>query len=162
MRILAIDPGNIMSAFVVLETKTFGLEDFGLTENEKLVDLILRGRFDTRHLIVERIKSYGMAMGDSLLDTCIWTGRFMQAYGAEDTTLVPRKTVVAHICKNATARDKNVRQALIDFYPQTGGGKNPSIGTAKDPGPLYGVKKDVWAALAVGVWYVDTYPGFLA
>jgi hypothetical protein len=41
------------------------------------------------------------------------------------------------------AKDANIRQALIDkIGPQ---------GTKKDPGPTYGISKDVWSALAIAV-----------
>jgi len=43
---------------------------------------------------------------------------------------------------------------LIDRYGGVGG-KRAAIGLKASPGPLHGVSKDVWAALAVAVTYAD-------
>jgi hypothetical protein len=61
--------------------------------------------------------------------------------------------VKLHLCKSTKANDASIRQALIDRY---GPGKERAIGTKKAPGPLYGVKADVWAALALAVTWHDT------
>ena len=39
----------------------------------------------------------------------------------------------------------------MDMFPKTGGGSNPSVGTSKQPGVLYGITTHKWAALAVAV-----------
>lgn len=163
MAILAIDPGDRESAYVIYEPSTRTLVDFGKIENSKMIDKI---NHDPNFLgadaaAIEMIKSYGMPMGDHCLMTCLWVGRFIEAWHREDAyTLIPRKTAVAHICGKATAKDKNVRQALIDLFsdhPAVGEGSTPSVGTKKQPGPLYGVKADVWAALSVAITYVGMY-----
>ena len=41
------------------------------------------------------------------------------------------------------------------FYAIGSGGKAAAIGTRANPGPLHGISKDVWAALAVAVVYAD-------
>ncbi|MNY62967.1 hypothetical protein D3C86_1998680 [compost metagenome] len=56
-----------------------------------------------------------------------------------------------HLCKTPRAKDANVRQALLDMFPRTGGGKTPQIGTKAQPGPLFGVSSHAWAALGVAV-----------
>jgi len=106
-------------------------------------------------LVIEQIRSYGMAVGAEVFDTCVWTGRFIQAWGGPHT-MVPRIDVKMHLCKSPRAKDTNVRQALIDRF---GPGKDKAIGTKKNPGPLYGFKRDMWAALGVAVTYWDTKRG---
>ena len=69
---------------------------------------------------------------------------------------VYRKDVKMHLCGSMRAKDTNIRQAIIDRYPASGGGKCPQIGTKKEPGPLYGVSKDIWSALAVAITYSET------
>ena len=59
------------------------------------------------------------------------------------------------LCKNNRAKDKNIRQALIDRF---GPGK-AAIGTKKAPGPLYGLKSHLWSALAVAVVAADALEG---
>ena len=66
-----------------------------------------------------------------------------------------------HLCGNNSAKDSNVRQALIDRFPRSGGGKTPQIGTKGDPGPLYGIKKDEWAALGVAITTLETWDNLL-
>jgi hypothetical protein len=56
-----------------------------------------------------------------------------------------------HLCGNARAKDANVRQALLDLYGD--GTRQTACGVKSKPGPLYGIKKDEWAALAVGLTY---------
>ena len=112
---------------------------------------------------------YGMAVGRTVFDTCRWVGRFQDRFESKSdilSHLVYRKAqnkedgiegVCMHICKNNRAKDSNVRQAIIDRYPATGGGKTPQIGTKAQPGPLYGVSADVWAALAVAITFAETF-----
>jgi hypothetical protein len=107
-----------------------------------------------------------MAVGRTVFDTCRWVGIFQESFGINTTHLVYRKAqnkedgiegVCMHICKNNRAKDSNIRQAIIDRYPATGGGKTPQIGTKSQQGPLYGVSADVWAALAVAITFAETY-----
>ena len=72
-----------------------------------------------------------------------------------DVYRIPRKEVVTALCGSSKANDASVRQALIDRY----GGKEKAIGKKKAPGPLYGVTKDVWSALAVAIVWQDRRAG---
>jgi hypothetical protein len=102
------------------------------------------------------IACYGMPVGATVFETCVWIGRFIEAWG-DEFTKVYRKETKMHLCQTMRAKDSNIRQAIIDRYPATGGGKKPQIGTKAQPGPLYGVSKDVWAALAVAITFAETY-----
>jgi hypothetical protein len=57
--------------------------------------------------------------------------------------------VKSYLCGSQQAKDANIRQALINLYPPTGGGKVPQIGVQGNEGPLYGIKSHMWAALGV-------------
>ena len=94
-----------------------------------------------------------------LVDTIIWIGRVMEVWGPDWCQRMDRANVKMHLCGRTTAKDTHVRQALLARFPQTGGGKTPAVGTKKQPGPLYGVKNDAWAALAVAVTYADQLAG---
>lgn len=153
--VMAIDPGNTQSAFVVLDAKG-QLARFGIHRNEELRYYVREWGIacPTAELAIEMVASYGMTVGREVFDTCVWTGRFIEAWVGDDPqnlrpfTRVYRSDVKAHLCKDSRAKDGNIRQALIDKF---GPGKDVAIGTKKQPGPLYGVSADVWAALAVGV-----------
>lgn len=153
--ILAIDPGNRKSAYVVMDKDLRPLE-FKKAENDELLARIpqLLDRRGDLSLAIEMVASYGMPVGASVFETCVWIGRFWQA-----CDILPRKALVYRmdekltLCRDSRAKDANIRQALIDrFAPDTpNGGK----GTKKAPGWFYGFSADVWQAYAVGVTYHD-------
>ena len=163
-KILAIDPGNIYSAYVVYDTNTSKLKRIGKIDNDDLADMMVNNEFyNCGHLAIEMIACYGMPVGQTVFDTCVWIGRFIECWtqGSNNKkyTRVYRKETKMHLCNSMRAKDSNIRQAIIDRYPATGGGKTPQIGTKAKPGPLYGVSKDVWAALAVAITFAETYYG---
>lgn len=149
MSLLAIDPGNVESAYVILDGDR--LVEFAKVENETLLARLPFFRDAADELAIEMIASYGMAVGREVFDTCVWIGRFVQAWSGP-VTRVFRKDVKLHLCGQPRAKDGNIRQALIDKY----GGKEAAIGKKATPGPLYGVSADVWAALAVAVTHEET------
>ena len=164
-KILAIDPGNEYSAYVWYDTEDKTIYCKGKIKNQELLDAIESRCYLVDKAAIEMPACYGMAVGRTVFDTCRWVGIFQKAIGIKYTYLVYRKaqnkehgidSVCMHICKNNRAKDSNVRQAIIDRYPATGGGKTPQIGTKAQPGPLYGVSNDVWAALAVAITFTET------
>lgn len=147
--IFAIDPGPTQSGWVVYDSGR--VVEGGVMLNEEMLTYL---ECQTRlcKLAIEMIASYGMAVGKEVFETCVWIGRFQQAWHApEKVQKVYRRDVKLHLCGTSKAKDANIRQALIDLYPATGGGKCPQIGTKGQPGPLYGVSTHVWPALAVAV-----------
>ena len=148
MKLLAIDPGNVQSAWVLFD---YGMiADFAITLNADMPD-----HFDyLEHVAIEYMKPRGMPTAKEEMDTMFWAGRIVQAIcGYDDIPWTPvhRMDVKLHLCGNARAKDKNVMQALKDRY-----GGNGCKGTKKNPGPLYGFHDDLWAALAVGLTFLDT------
>lgn len=149
--IFAIDPGPEVSGWVHLENQS--LVACGVSSNGLIRDLLATSFYSS--VAVEMIASYGMAVGKETFETCVWIGRFMEC-ARRDTRLIFRKDVKIHVCSNAHAKDANVRMALIDMFPPTGGGAIKQIGTKKQPGPLYGMNTHAWAALGVAVTARDT------
>lgn len=149
--ILAIDPGTAESAWCLFDgTKVL---DCDIQPNGVVLAKLRCFEPEPDHLAIEMIASYGMPVGKEVFETCLWIGRFIEAadrHGVQ-AKLTYRKDVKMHLCNSARAKDGNVRQALIDLFPPTGGGKTPQIGTKYSPGPLYGVSSHIWAALAVAV-----------
>lgn len=150
--VLAIDPGPEQSAVVEYDGER--VLPWGIIENFAIPN-DLRHLHDSDVLAIEMIASYGMPVGASVFNTCVWIGRFVEAWQG-DTDLIYRKDVKLHLCQTPRAKDANIRQALIDRFPATGGGKVPQIGTKAKPGPLYGMRSHLWAALAVAVYWWDT------
>jgi hypothetical protein len=154
MRLLAIDPGNTHSAYVVYDGTNvcYHAKD----SNEQVLYDLKHGRLSMHldHMAIEMIASYGMPVGREVFDTCVWVGRFVEAWDgcSGSHTLVYRRDVKLHLCGSPRAKDANVRQALLDKF----GGKERAVGRKAAPGPLYGVKADVWAALGVAVTWWET------
>ena len=146
--ILGIDPGPAMSAFCVLETDDYTILDKGKVENDALVTLVKTGYFDM--LAIECMQSFGMGVGQTVFETAYYIGRLMQI--AEDlgskVRKVYRSEVKMHHCHTMKAKDANIRQALIDRFGEPG--------TKKNPGKTYGISKDIWSALGIAVFVVDT------
>jgi hypothetical protein len=145
MKVFAIDPGNEESAWCVLvDGKPF---ESGKEANAELLERVKAWRAEGWLLAVEMIASYGMPVGREVFETCVWIGRFVQAWGGEHT-LVYRKDVKVLHCGSARATDANIRASLIDRF---GPGKPKAIGSKAAPGPLYGFRGDQWSALAVAL-----------
>jgi hypothetical protein len=160
--ILAIDPGNIESGFVLLNND-LSVEEKGKVENGYLHDLmhdILADiAFDDAEIkiAIEMVACYGMAVGKEVFDTCVWIGRFYEMadrFGYKPT-FIYRKDEKINLCNSMKAKDSNIRRALIDRFAKHDlkNGK----GTKKNPDWFYGFKADIWAAYAVGVTYYDKY-----
>jgi hypothetical protein len=150
-RILAIDPGTTHSGVVRYYGGDVVFSD--VLPNQEIADAMRNDIAD--RLAVEMIASYGMAVGREVFETCVWIGRFVQAWQhhrGSEPQLIPRLQVKLHLCKSPRAKDANIRQAIIDLY----GGKAEAIGTVKKQGPLYGVKSHAWAALGVAITAANT------
>lgn len=145
MTIMAIDPGNKQSAFVIWSGEK--IYDKGILPNQELSGYIEKLSPNFIDLLaIEKIACYGMAVGQEVFDTCIWIGRFWEQWHfvqPGEVELVLRMQVKMALCGTSRAKDSNIRQALIDRFGEPG--------TKKQPGVLYGVKADIWAALAVAV-----------
>lgn len=149
--LIAIDPGNEQSGWVLFTGRA--VHSCGVMPNDELLQR-LRGdwRVLGDALAIEMIASYGMPVGREVFQTCVWIGRFQQAWQAPELVrLVYRRDVKLHLCGTSRAKDANIRQALLDLFPRTGGGATPQIGTKGKPGPLYGVSSHAWPALGVAV-----------
>lgn len=139
----AIDPGPEQSGWAAY-SPDIGVES-GVLSNVEMLSMLKKSVFSHfPKLAIEMIASYGMPVGREVFETCVWVGRFTQAWHTPDAVrLVYRKDVKLHLCGNPRAKDANIRQALID--------KLGAPGTKKQPGGTYGVKSHAWAALAVAV-----------
>lgn len=160
--VLAIDPGNIESAYVVLD-KNYKPLKFGKVNNEEMLRMLrsclVNFPRDNYGVAIEMVASYGMAVGKSVFETCVWIGRFEQEALNHEAQVykVYRSEEKMNLCHSMQAKDSNITQALIDrFAPNT---PNKGKGSKKDPGFFYGFKADIWQAMAVGVTHLDWLKG---
>lgn len=153
--ILGIDPGPIESGWCILDA--MGGARGGVVEN---ADARILVREFVGDVAIEYIAGMGQAAGQETFDTCVWIGRYIQT--AVDSPFVKRvipvyrREVKMYLCGNMQAKDPNVRVAVMDKFPRTGGGACPQKGTKKQPGPLFGFSSHAWSALAVAITARDT------
>ncbi len=153
--IFAVDPGTYESAYCILDSESLKPIKFGKVQNDELLARIISTDvvLGKDHFSIEMIDSYGMAVGKEVFDTCVWVGRFTQEAikKYESVEFIYRKDEKLNLCGTMKAKDKNIRQALIDRFGV--------VGTKKNPGWFYGVSADVWSAIAVGVTFYDKLIG---
>jgi hypothetical protein len=109
--------------------------------NAEIRQILIGREYD--RVACEMIASYGMAVGASTFETCVWIGRFIEVARVE-VELIYRKDIKLFLCGTMRAKDANIRQALLD--------RIGPHGTKAQPGPTYGIKSHTWAALAVAVF----------
>lgn len=155
MKVLAVDPGNKSSGYVIMDAETCRPAQFGIASNEHLLEMLYNRRPDLECVVIERIASYGMAVGREVFETCEWVGRFCEAatHSKHPVYYIYRKEEKEFICQDLRAKDANIRRALIDRFADHDlkNGK----GTKKNPDFFYGFAKDDWAAFAVGYTFLE-------
>ena len=153
-RILAIDPGNIESAAVIIDVESYKPIMSIKAKNDEIMKIIREGGYD--ETVIEMVASYGMPVGETTFDTCVWIGRFAEAslYMLKPTMRMKRIRVKTNICHDSRAKDANITRALIDRFAKDV--PNNGKGTKKAPGWFYGFKADIWQAYALGVTYIDS------
>ena len=153
MRILAIDPGNAYSGYVLVDEDLQPIE-FAKVPNQ-IMEKLLYSIPGITQVVIERIASYGMAVGREVFETCEEIGRLAMLAELRElpVSYVYRRDEKLTICGSPKANDSNIRRALIDRFAQFDltNGK----GTKKNRDWFYGFKADIWAAYAVAVTWHD-------
>ena len=155
MMVLAIDPGSKESAYVCFNSFNEHILDADLVPNDVMLSMChdhTAGQF----LAIESIEGFGMTAGQELFDTCWWSGRFCQAFlkwpksgqNMPKFQRIGRKAIKTHLCGCTTAKDKDIREALIYRFGEPG--------IKSKPGKLYGISGHCWSALAVAVVFSDS------
>lgn len=156
MKVLAIDPGDTESGICLMDGyKPWKADKLSNDDTLKIIDTYSTW---ADAVVIEMVASYGMAVGKSVFDTCVWIGRFWEAYRQhtnfrKPVELIYRMEEKMVICHDSRAKDTNIRQALIDRFAEFD--KKTGKGTKKKPDWFYGFSKDAWMAYAVGVTFLD-------
>lgn len=154
MKILGIDPGTEQTGWVIYDTESHSVLEKGIIENNAMLDIIRADDYEFDEVAIEMVASYGMPVGKEVFETVYWIGRFAEmAIGlSKGVYRYYKKTDInPSICFNSKANDSTIRRALLDMFPKTGGGSEPSIGIKKQQGPLYGFNSHMYPALAVAL-----------
>lgn len=146
----ALDPGTTQTGWVHAVASPTGRRVLGsgVEDNAEMLRRVIFWQSAIgAELAIEMIASYGMPVGREVFETCVWIGRFVQAWQPREARLIYRRDVKLHLCGSARAKDPNVWQALVDKF----GGDSVAVGRKATPGPLYGVKSHARAALGVAI-----------
>lgn len=78
-KILAIDVGTVDSGYAIMrfDKDDIKLLSFGKIANEALMQIIKNNGYD--QLVYEQFQSFGMAIGESTIESILWNGRLIQA-----------------------------------------------------------------------------------
>ena len=147
--LLAIDPGNVESAWALIDADTCWPAYVGKAPNVRVRDLLAGS---ATIVAIEMIASYGMPVGAEVFETVLEIGRFVEI--APWARLVYRRDIKLHHCGSMRANDANVAQALVDRFAP--GAPNRGKGTKAAPGWFYGFSADIWQAYALAVFAADT------
>jgi hypothetical protein len=158
--IRAIDPGPDTSAFVDWDGSS--IINYGFFNNEDHFNSFVRDgdigeiRFINK-IFIEQIQCYGMPVGNEIFETVHWAGRLTEQYINANKCVerVPRKDVKLHLCGSCAAKDSNVITAIADRFDPLRKFGNLGKGKKSCPGPLYGISKDIWQALALALTVYD-------
>lgn len=142
-RLLGIDPGTTESAWVIWDGAR--VLDHRKEPNRELLQRLRENAFafELDGIAIEMVASYGMPVGQTVFQTCVWIGRFIEAARRPVLPPVYRLAVKMELCHDSRAKDPAIRRALLDRCgPQ---------GSKASPGPTYGLARDAWAALGVAI-----------
>ncbi len=148
--IIAVDPGDKLSALLHYDPLNKAVLSSHYLDNAAILAWLRLFDRTNAAMVIEMISSYGMPVGREVFETCVWIGRFIEAWHAYNTHMVYRRDVKLHLCGSARAKDGNIRQSLLDKF---GGAR--ARGTKRQPGPLYGISSHKWSALAVAVTWSE-------
>lgn len=123
MNILALDPGPEKTGWVLYD----GGEPvkWGCDPNHAVLALRFYKDYQSPHVAIEEVVSYGLGFDKHLRDTIAWAATFAYAYGGAEAvsastgrvTWVPRAAVKRHFgVAQGQNVDSSVRKAIIDHY----------------------------------------------
>ncbi len=149
--VMAVDPGPHESALVLYDPSNETVVGMELANNSAIEYTI--SCHQKTPMVIEMVGHYGkkMPVGKTIFWTCIWIGRFWKTHGQCD--LILRKTVAAHVGGSARANDSKIIQNICYRYGAVD--IETAKGTKNAPGPLYGMKRDLWQALALAITYTE-------
>lgn len=149
-RILAIDPGQEKSGWIIWDSVDEKILRMGIDPNEDFIGWLESGDFPSVDAVsIEMVGHYGtgMAVGNSIFDTCVFIGELKHSLWRFNPKLVLRPDVRLHFCHHRNAKPTNVNRVLQDRFGEKG--------TKKNPGKLFGVHDHIWSALALAVYSAD-------
>ena len=150
MKVLAIDPGALESAFVMYDGER---PLFNKLNNEQTLRIIRKTKADL--VLIENLSSYGKPVGRDVFETLIWIGRFVQLCEEKELKyeLILRTSIKAWHVGTTAAKDSNVKFSLVEKYAKFD--FKHGKGKKDNPDFFYGFKADIWQAFAIAAYYFE-------
>lgn len=157
--VIGIDPGYSHSGVAVL-LPGMNLGPCGHWPNSAVAKWLseTRAKKPTAKVAVEMLSCYKTNIGRTTFDTALMVGRVLEAIGEDRCFLLTRPSVLNFLSGMRGTTKAQVRAAVFDYFPSTGGGTKPQIGTKQKPGPLYAMRgcgDHVVDALAVAIAFIE-------
>ncbi len=155
--LLAVDPGNVESAYTLIERPSLRPVEAAKVPNATMRDVVAIYQ-DCADVYIEMIASYGKPVGATVFETVLEIGRFVECCGGPVSEggkahLVYRREVKLHLCDSSAVTDAIIKQALVDrFAPHA---SNHGKGSKAEPSWFYDFKADIWQAYALAVYAAD-------
>jgi hypothetical protein len=143
---IGIDPGTTKSGWATISLDGRVTGDIR-TNEDVLARLYWLGvGLGSPSVAIERLRGLGKAIGFETIQTIEWVGRFAEARHrgtGQMPVLLTRHEILKAlgVTRGSGSADSRVRSRLIAIYGEPG--------TAKNPGPTYGITGHAWQALAV-------------
>lgn len=154
MRVLGLDPGTTQTGLALFDPVAGTIQGLHQDNEQVLQFLQMMAPLPDQLLILEGIKSYGRAVGQSVFQTCCWLGRFMETWDRPGGlwACYYQEQAKLWLTKSLKSKPSEINRSLQDRW----GAK----GTKKQPGRLYGFKGDhCFSALAIATYGLDCLEG---
>jgi len=149
--ILAIDPGDISSAWVLYDQKNKIPLKFAKDDNDSILDIV--SNFTYNKLLIQIARPHGMPISINKLSTYIWIGRFWGAFGRDNVELIDVDDVKRFFFgKIDKIKNSDIYKEVLKRY---GGDKKIVCGTKEKPGILYGFNLETTLALSVAISFSE-------
>ena len=115
MKILAIDPGTEKSGIVICNIDR-SIDLAVELENDAVLNEIRVQNID--EVVIETIESFGLAVGKTTFQTCIWIGRFWEAWkihSEKDPHIISRGDEKIVLCGAKKIGRASCRERVSDY-----------------------------------------------
>ena len=117
--VAAFDPGTTKSAFILWDGSR--VRNSGIVENSALLELLKSGDLMPYDFAaIERMANFGQRVGEEVLATVWWSGRFYEALSRKTEVTRPYRTAIKKHLGCGSGKDKHVRAALIAKHGKAG------------------------------------------
>lgn len=143
--LLAIDPGSQRSAWVGFRDGQ--AQTWGIDPNARMGSRIAAALAYEMMIAVEYPYPRGQMMTYEIVQTIEAIGRMTASVMESELIRVNRDDVKLYLLNQRRGTDSQIRSAIVELW----GGKDLAIGKKASPGRFYGMKADMWQALAAGL-----------